>query len=134
MVEQGLEIIQLISNLSFAWALCQTRVQTTRLHLRHVFFFFFWQDRMTFHLSNRGKRGNSVSLKTFLINLSLFLSLCQVKSEYEQLQEALYTVTVERDCALLERTELQGKLENLEQVLKVRTSQCKSHNQKKNKL
>ncbi|XP_048065344.1 RIMS-binding protein 2 isoform X21 [Megalobrama amblycephala] len=42
----------------------------------------------------------------------------QVKSEYEQLQEALYTVTVERDCALLERTELQGKLENLEQVLK----------------
>ncbi|XP_042584926.1 RIMS-binding protein 2-like isoform X14 [Cyprinus carpio] len=42
----------------------------------------------------------------------------QVKSEYEQLQGALYTVTVERDCALLERTELQGKLENLEQVLK----------------
>lgn len=30
-------------------------------------------------------------------------------------------MTVERDCALLERTELQGKLENLEQVLKVRT-------------
>ncbi|XP_042618466.1 RIMS-binding protein 2-like isoform X15 [Cyprinus carpio] len=42
----------------------------------------------------------------------------QVKSEYEQLQEALYTVTVERDCAVLEKTELQGKLENLEQVLK----------------
>lgn len=58
------------------------------------------------------------------VNLQLFNDIQkaakyeQVKSEYEQLQEALYTVTVERDCALLERTELQGKLENLEQVLK----------------
>ncbi|XP_057212226.1 RIMS-binding protein 2 isoform X1 [Triplophysa rosa] len=58
------------------------------------------------------------------LNLQLFNDIQkaakyeQVKSEYEQLQEALYTVTVERDCALSERTELQGKLENLEQVLK----------------
>ncbi|XP_037391960.1 RIMS-binding protein 2 isoform X10 [Pygocentrus nattereri] len=42
----------------------------------------------------------------------------QVQSEYERLRAALCAVTVERDCALWERTQLQGKLENLEQVLK----------------
>ncbi|XP_046726842.1 peripheral-type benzodiazepine receptor-associated protein 1-like [Silurus meridionalis] len=42
----------------------------------------------------------------------------QVKYEYERLWEALCAVTVERDCALWERTQLQVKLENLEQVLK----------------
>lgn len=80
----------------------------------NVIFVFVGRERMTFHQLR--------SKEKFLIKtLSLFLLLSQVKSEYEQLQEALYTVTVERDCALLERTELQGKLENLEQVLKVRT-------------
>lgn len=44
----------------------------------------------------------------------------QVKSEYAQLKEALGAVTQERDLALWERNQLQGKLENLEQVLKVR--------------
>lgn len=43
----------------------------------------------------------------------------QVKSEYAQLKEALGVVTQERDLALWERNQLQGKLENLEQVLKV---------------
>uniref|UniRef100_A0A674C3H2 RIMS-binding protein 2 n=1 Tax=Salmo trutta TaxID=8032 RepID=A0A674C3H2_SALTR len=42
----------------------------------------------------------------------------QVKSEYEQLKETLGAVTQERDSALREKTQLQGKLENLEQVLK----------------
>ncbi|CDQ73113.1 unnamed protein product [Oncorhynchus mykiss] len=42
----------------------------------------------------------------------------QVKSEYEQLKETLGVVTQERDSALREKTQLQGKLENLEQVLK----------------
>ena len=47
--------------------------------------------------------------------------LCdQVKSEYAQLKETLGAVTQERDSALREKTQLQGKLENLEQVLKVR--------------
>jgi len=44
----------------------------------------------------------------------------QVKSEYAQLKETLGAVTQERDLALWERNQLQGKLENLEQVLKVR--------------
>uniref|UniRef100_A0A4W5R8U2 Uncharacterized protein n=1 Tax=Hucho hucho TaxID=62062 RepID=A0A4W5R8U2_9TELE len=44
----------------------------------------------------------------------------QVKSEYAQLKETLGAVTQERDSALREKTQLQGKLENLEQVLKVR--------------
>ncbi|XP_071338418.1 RIMS-binding protein 2 isoform X7 [Trachinotus anak] len=42
----------------------------------------------------------------------------KVKSEYAQLKEALGAVTQERDLALWERNQLQGKLENLEQVLK----------------
>ncbi|KAL0979479.1 hypothetical protein UPYG_G00185640 [Umbra pygmaea] len=42
----------------------------------------------------------------------------QVKSEHEQLRESLGAVTQERDLALQEKTQLQGKLENLEQVLK----------------
>ncbi|XP_042187537.1 RIMS-binding protein 2 isoform X1 [Oncorhynchus tshawytscha] len=42
----------------------------------------------------------------------------QVKSEYAQLKETLGAVTQERDSALREKTQLQGKLENLEQVLK----------------
>ncbi|XP_070992419.1 peripheral-type benzodiazepine receptor-associated protein 1-like [Oncorhynchus clarkii lewisi] len=44
----------------------------------------------------------------------------QVKSEYAQLKETLGAVTQERDSALREKTQLQGKLENLEQVLKCR--------------
>lgn len=50
------------------------------------------------------------------------LSLCsvQVKSEYAKLKETLGAVTQERDLALWERNQLQDKLENLEQVLKVR--------------
>ncbi|XP_051923945.1 RIMS-binding protein 2 isoform X4 [Hippocampus zosterae] len=45
---------------------------------------------------------------------------CQtlVKSEYAQLKDTLGAVTQERDLALWERNQLQGKLENLEQVLK----------------
>lgn len=43
-----------------------------------------------------------------------------MKSEYAQLKETLGAVTQERDLALWERNKLQGKLENLEQVLKVR--------------
>ncbi|KAJ7994147.1 hypothetical protein DPEC_G00262890 [Dallia pectoralis] len=42
----------------------------------------------------------------------------QVKSKYEHLKETLDAVTQERDLALRERTQLQVKLENLEQVLK----------------
>ena len=45
----------------------------------------------------------------------------QVKSEYALLRDTLGAVTRERDSALREKTQLQGKLENLEQVLKVRT-------------
>lgn len=52
---------------------------------------------------------------------SLFLFLWG-KSEYVNLKETLGAVTQERDLALLERNQLQGKLENLEQVLKVRIS------------
>ncbi|XP_015225620.1 PREDICTED: RIMS-binding protein 2-like isoform X8 [Cyprinodon variegatus] len=42
----------------------------------------------------------------------------KVKSEYAQLKERLGVVTQERDLALWEKNQLQGKLENLEQVLK----------------
>ncbi|XP_047447712.1 RIMS-binding protein 2 isoform X15 [Mugil cephalus] len=42
----------------------------------------------------------------------------KVKSEYAKLKETLGAVTQERDLALWERNQLQGKLENLEQVLK----------------
>ncbi|KAG7480647.1 hypothetical protein MATL_G00058530 [Megalops atlanticus] len=42
----------------------------------------------------------------------------QVKSDYDQLRENLVAVTQERDSALREKIHLQGKLENLEQVLK----------------
>ncbi|XP_034726923.1 RIMS-binding protein 2 isoform X20 [Etheostoma cragini] len=42
----------------------------------------------------------------------------KVKFEYAQLKETLGAVTQERDLALWERNQLQGKLENLEQVLK----------------
>lgn len=51
--------------------------------------------------------------------LLLVLS-AQVKSEYAKLKETLGAVTQERDLALLEKNQLQDKLENLEQVLKVR--------------
>ncbi|KAK2840676.1 hypothetical protein Q7C36_012255 [Tachysurus vachellii] len=51
----------------------------------------------------------------------------QVKYEYECLWEALRAVTVERDCALWERTQLQAKLENLEQVLKAQVEAKKEH-------
>lgn len=51
---------------------------------------------------------------------SLLVLSAQVKSEYAQLKETLGAVTQERDLALWERNQLQGKLENLEQVLKVR--------------
>ncbi|XP_068461088.1 uncharacterized protein [Clinocottus analis] len=60
------------------------------------------------------------------LNLQLFNSSHKtseyekVKSEYAQLKETLGAVTQERDLALWERNKLQGKLENLEQVLKVR--------------
>ncbi|KAF6729910.1 Peripheral-type benzodiazepine receptor-associated protein 1 [Oryzias melastigma] len=43
----------------------------------------------------------------------------KVKLEYAQLKETLGAVTKERDLALLERNQLQSKLENLEQVLKL---------------
>ncbi|XP_034068400.1 RIMS-binding protein 2 [Gymnodraco acuticeps] len=49
---------------------------------------------------------------------SLLVLSAQVKSEYAQLKETLGSVTQERDLALWERNQLQGKLENLEQVLK----------------
>ncbi|XP_035495435.1 RIMS-binding protein 2 isoform X16 [Scophthalmus maximus] len=58
------------------------------------------------------------------LNLHLFNSSHKaseyekVKSEYAQLKETLGAVTQERDLALWERNQLQGKLENLEQVLK----------------
>ncbi|KAM9821932.1 RIMS-binding protein 2 isoform 15-T17 [Syngnathus typhle] len=42
----------------------------------------------------------------------------RVKSEYARLKDTLGSVTQERDLALWERNQLQGKLENLEQVLK----------------
>ncbi|XP_061586739.1 RIMS-binding protein 2 isoform X11 [Cololabis saira] len=42
----------------------------------------------------------------------------KVKAEYAQLKETLGAVTQERDLAVWERNQLQGKLENLEQVLK----------------
>ena len=51
---------------------------------------------------------------------SLLVLSAQVKSEYAQLKKTLGAVTQERDLALWERNQLQGKLENLEQVLKVR--------------
>lgn len=50
------------------------------------------------------------------------LSLChvKVKSDYEQLRETLANVSEQRDTARREKDELQVKLENLEQALKVR--------------
>lgn len=51
---------------------------------------------------------------------SVLVLFAQVKSEYAQLKDTLGAVTQERDLALWERNQLQGKLENLEQVLKVR--------------
>lgn len=41
--------------------------------------------------------------------------------DYEQLRETLTIVTKERDLAVKEKNQLQAKLENLEQVLKVRS-------------
>lgn len=46
----------------------------------------------------------------------------KVKSDYEQLRETFGTVTQERDLARQEKNQLQGQLENLEQVLKVRAT------------
>lgn len=51
----------------------------------------------------------------------------QVKSEYAKLKETLGAVTQERDLALWERNQLQDKLENLEQVLKVRKPTPRSY-------
>lgn len=64
-----------------------------------------------------GKSSTSTGLSSVSSN-----SLCslQVKSEYAKLKETLGAVTQERDLALWERNQLQDKLENLEQVLKVR--------------
>lgn len=53
---------------------------------------------------------------------ALFSVSSGLQSEYVNLKETLGAVTQERDLALLERNQLQGKLENLEQVLKVRTT------------
>lgn len=53
---------------------------------------------------------------------ALFFCFLGLKSEYVNLKESLGAVTQERDLALLERNQLQGKLENLEQVLKVRNT------------
>ncbi|XP_061762892.1 RIMS-binding protein 2 isoform X11 [Nerophis ophidion] len=54
---------------------------------------------------------------------------CQtlVKTEYAQLQDTLGAVTQERDLAQWERNQLQGKLENLEQVLKAQVVAKKEH-------
>lgn len=56
--------------------------------------------------------------------LSLFSSLLlchvKVKSDYEQLRVTLASVSEQRDTARREKDELRGKLENLEQALKVR--------------
>lgn len=57
-----------------------------------------------------------------VIYLLSFLFFWGLKSEYVNLKETLGAVTQERDLALLERNQLQGKLENLEQVLKVRNT------------
>ncbi|KAG8012190.1 hypothetical protein GBF38_004678, partial [Nibea albiflora] len=51
----------------------------------------------------------------------------KVKSEYAKLKETLGAVTQERDLALWERNQLQDKLENLEQVLKVRKPSLRAH-------
>lgn len=58
--------------------------------------------------------------KTKLVCSLLLVLSAQVKSEYAKLNETLGAVTQERDLALWERNQLQDKLENLEQVLKVR--------------
>ncbi|KAL2099850.1 hypothetical protein ACEWY4_004244 [Coilia grayii] len=55
--------------------------------------------------------------------LVLLYSMClsfslKVKSDYEQLRETFGTVTQERDLARQEKNQLQGQLDNLEQVLK----------------
>lgn len=42
-----------------------------------------------------------------------------MKAEYARLSHALTVVTRERDLAVKEKHQLQAKLENLEQVLKV---------------
>ncbi|KAM9391512.1 RIMS-binding protein 2 [Pholidichthys leucotaenia] len=54
----------------------------------------------------------------FLNNSNKASEYEEVKSEYAKLKKALGAVTQERDLALWERNQLQGKLENLEQVLK----------------
>ncbi len=58
---------------------------------------------------------------------SVLVLSAQVKSEYAKLKETLGAVTQERDLALWERNQLQDKLENLEQVLKVRKPAPKAH-------
>lgn len=65
-------------------------------------------------------RSNAVQI--CLLSFFLFVLFLWVKSEYVRLKETLGAVTQERDLALLERNQLQGKLENLEQVLKVRNT------------
>lgn len=44
----------------------------------------------------------------------------QVRSDYEQLRQTCAAVSRERDVAQQQRSRLQGRVENLEQVLKVR--------------
>lgn len=73
---------------------------------------------ITVIVSNPPKSSNATEKNS----LSLF---AQVKSEYAQLKEILGAVTKERDLAVWERNQLQGKLENLEQVLKVRKPAAK---------
>lgn len=62
---------------------------------------------------------DAFGLSNFRFLRILFFPSEQVKSEYAQLKERLGVVTQERDLALWEKNQLQGKLENLEQVLKV---------------
>lgn len=68
--------------------------------------------------------GSSVQQRSIGRNgqMQLILSApcAQVKWDYARLQETLGAVTRERDSALWERNQLRDKLENLEQVLKVR--------------
>lgn len=51
----------------------------------------------------------------------------QVKFDYDLLRKTFGCVSQERDLARQEKAQLQDKLENLEQVLKVRKSISPSH-------
>lgn len=71
-----------------------------------------------FSLSLTKTAGKKKKPQTHVGNSSLWCP--QVKSHYAQLEEALGVVTQERDFAVRQRNQLRVKLENLEQVLKVR--------------